>query len=197
MPTPLRLKLEAARLFPGELSDAPSRAAEAAAETAEECSSADGAPLLIFDTNVALDIVYWRNPEALPFMAALEAGRTRAAVDLDAALELAEVLSRKQFGLSEDEALSRWRSWMAVCRRIPKTVIAPAAAACGVRCLDPLDQKFLTLALAADADAIVTRDKLVLKAGRRMMKRYGIPAMTPAAAAAFLAPAAGAEALSR
>lgn len=185
MPTPESLKIEAARAFPGELPEFEGRAAndDGFAGCADAAPlPAGAAPLIVVDTNVVLDIVYWENPQALPILEALRAGRLIAAVDLDAALELAEVLSREKFGLSAEEALARWREWMALCRPVAKAAVRRAAEACQVRCRDPLDQKFLVLAIAAGAAAIVTRDKLVLKAGRAMKKRYGIAALTPRAA---------------
>lgn len=182
MPTPESLKIEAARVFPGELPEFEDQKASSAAAACSTPLPDGSAPLIVLDTNVVLDIVYWKNPQALPILEALRSGRLIAAVDLDAALELAEVLSREKFGLAPEEALARWREWMALCRPVAKTAVRRAAEACEVRCRDPLDQKFLVLALAAGAAAIVTRDKLVLKAGRAMMKRYGIAALSPSAA---------------
>ena len=54
-----------------------------------------------------------------------------------------------------------------------------------VQCRDPLDQKFFTLTLAGGAKLLVSKDKLVLKAGRKM-KRYGACAFRPEETAARL-----------
>lgn len=61
---------------------------------------------------------------------------------------------------------------------VEEAEIAQAADLITVQCRDPLDQKFFTLALAGRARLMVSKDKLVLKAGRKM-KRYGAAAFRP------------------
>jgi hypothetical protein len=62
-----------------------------------------------------------------------------------------------------------------------RCVEPPAALGAGMRltCTDPDDQKFIDLAVAARADALVTRDKALLKLARRAAERHGMRVCRP------------------
>lgn len=144
-----------------------------------------GVPAVI-DTNVVLDIIYWRDPKAEDLRAALSEGRVHALRSREAVLELAEVLSRPGFTGDDDEAARLSALWCEMSVPVEEAEIAQAAGLITVQCRDPLDQKFFTLALAGRARLMVSKDKLVLKAGRKM-KRYGAAAFRPEETAARLA----------
>lgn len=115
----------------------------------------------------------------------------RAAMSAAAALELAEVLSRPMFGYSPEAVEALLKDWFSRVHWIDEAAVLAARAraeALGLRCLDPLDQKFLELSIAANARALITKDKLVLKAGKKMRRLFGIPALTPSAARALFEP---------
>jgi hypothetical protein len=58
---------------------------------------------------------------------------------------------------------------------------APPGAAGRLHCSDPDDQKFIDLAIAAGVHTLVTRDKALLKLGRRAAERHGLRICTPVA----------------
>lgn len=142
----------------------------------------DGAlPRVVVDTNVMLDIEYWRDKAAAPLARALAEGRVEAIVDEEVLREYAEVLDRPAFGLEPervDEILERWAR---DAERIKEADVKQTADALTVRCKDPLDQKFLVLAVAGKADLLFTKDKLVLKAGKKL-GRFGVRTLRPEAA---------------
>ncbi len=135
-------------------------------------------PRVVIDTNTVLALIYWRDPALVHLASSLGRRRFVILASIQTAHELAGVLSRPQFRLEAEEAASRLRDWLENAVWIAGEELAKAEAANPIRCRDPEDQKFLTLALAGGARLIVTRDKLLLKAGRRM-KRFGIKAIRP------------------
>lgn len=156
-----------------------------AAET--NTSMTAGTPrLLVIDTNVVLDLIYWQEPSASPLKNALHMkdGKPawQAVISKAAAMELAEVLSRPMFALAPETVEARLRDWLAQVVWIDDDALLAARAEAErakLRCLDPLDQKFFELALAANARALISKDKLVLKAGKKMRRLFGIPALRP------------------
>ena len=145
--------------------------------------AATPAPLVVIDTNVVLDLIHWHDPTAEKLAAAVAQGRCRPAASEAPAPELAEVLSRPQSGHAGAELEALLADWLAAAVWVDEAAILEARAQAekaGLRCLDPLDQKFFELALAAEAAALVSKDKLVIKAGKKMRRRFGIPALRPA-----------------
>jgi hypothetical protein len=55
----------------------------------------------------------------------------------------------------------------------------PLGAGARLACSDPDDQKFIDLAVAARVDVLVTRDKALLKLGRRALERHGVRVCRP------------------
>ena len=125
-----------------------------------------GVPAVI-DTNVVLDLIYWEDPHSEDLRRALEEGRIHALRSGEAVMELAEVLSRPAFTGDEDEAARLAALWCSMSVPVDEEKIREAADIITVQCRDPLDQKFFTLTLAGGAKLLVSKDKLVLKAGRR------------------------------
>lgn len=143
-----------------------------------------GVPAVI-DTNVVLDLIYWEDPHSEDLRRALEEGRIHALRSDEAVMELAEVLSRPAFTGDEDEAARLAALWCSMSVPVDEEKIREAADVITVQCRDPLDQKFFTLTLAGGAKLLVSKDKLVLKAGRKM-QRYGACAFRPEETAARL-----------
>lgn len=143
-----------------------------------------GVPAVI-DTNVVLDLIYWEDPHSEDLRRALEEGRIHALRSGEAVMELAEVLSRPAFTGDEDEAARLAALWCSMSVPVDEEKIREAADVITVQCRDPLDQKFFTLTLAGGAKLLVSKDKLVLKAGRKM-QRYGACAFRPEETAARL-----------
>jgi putative PIN family toxin of toxin-antitoxin system len=90
--------------------------------------------------------------------------------------ELAQVMDRKKFDRYLDKE-SR-RAFVALLRRhLHLFAVQPAdLAAVDPPCRDPTDDKFLALALASEADALVSSDEDLLV----LHPWHGIPIMTPA-----------------
>lgn len=95
--------------------------------------------------------------------------------------ELADVIRRPLFELTvanQCEILRLWHS-------LSFGITIPADFTTTLRCKDRDDVKFLRLADFVKADFVVTKDKAVLKAGKRA-KRSGTIVLTPAAAGTIL-----------
>ncbi len=149
--------------------------------------------LLVLDTNVVLDLLHFDDAIARPLRLALEAGRVRCAVT-DATLgELRRVLAYPEFGLDaarQTALLARYRalSAMADDAGLPSGDPVP----CGTtpvrsrvpRCSDPDDQKFIELAAAIQAQALVSKDRAVLKLRRRCAPLFQV--LSPAEAVRWL-----------
>ena len=91
-------------------------------------------------------------------------------------LELARVLAYPQFAQSPERQAEIAATYRARC-----TLVEPVAPpACELpNCLDRDDQKFLELARDSSARALLTRDKLVLKLGKRPVIAARFAILTP------------------
>jgi len=123
---------------------------------------------LVLDTHVWIDWLVFDDKDTAPIRNAV--GLKRAEIFIDAACEaelervLAYDLARHRLGNAAQVAA------MAECRRIAKRIDAAAPEAerkLLPRCVDPDDQKFLELALAARAECLVTKDHKLLELARR------------------------------
>jgi len=95
-------------------------------------------------------------------------GKAEIFIDSACDAELERVLAYDLARHSLDAAAQA--ACLAECRRVAQRVDAPAGEAerkLLPRCTDPDDQKFLELALAARADALITRDHKLLELARR------------------------------
>ena len=134
----------------------------------------------VLDTNVVLDLFHWANTDAVPIMAALEAGRIACLADDRTLDELRRVLSYPQLKLTPQMGAERYARYAARIECVPAGEAPPLP-----RCKDRDDQKFLELAARAGADLLVSKDKALLKLRGRT--RLGFRIVKPAAASALLA----------
>lgn len=162
-------------------------------------------PVLVLDTNVVLDLLYFDDATARPLRHALEDGRVRCVVS-DATLdEWQRVLTYPEFSLDAARQAALFERYQSL------SLSESAAAAAGValphegtpihnglsypsgwkpgwsrmpRCSDPDDQKFLELAAAVPAQGLVSKDRAVLKLCRRCAPYFRI--MDPAEAVRWL-----------
>lgn len=132
------------------------------------------APSIVLDTNVVLDWLVFGNPALAPLIEAIGGARVRWIATDPMRDEMAHVLQR---GLGQ-----RWRAdeteWRAAWARHATMLAVPVAPLSTPRCTDPDDQKFLELGLSAHARWLITRDRALLKMGRRT-SRSGMEIMTP------------------
>lgn len=113
---------------------------------------------IVLDTNVVLDLFHWGNVDAVPIMAALEAGHIECLVDERTLDELRRVLTYPQLKLTPEMIAERYARYSALVTTIPEGEAPPLP-----RCQDRDDQKFLELTARSGADWLVSKDKALLK----------------------------------
>ena len=131
--------------------------------------------LAVVDTNVWLDLFFFRDIESQSLAAALESPHWVAARCEQTDAELATVVQRPRFGSSPAESarlIECLRNWQA------RTLLLPLDAQAPCRCRDPDDQKFLDLAFAAGAAVLLTKDKALLSLSRES-RHFGLAILTP------------------
>ena len=129
---------------------------------------------LVVDTNVLLSALHFHTVSLSWLRAAWREERLRPLVSRWTAAELIRVLAYPKFRLSEDDQKHLLDDYLPRCEMI----VVPDPPPEVPRCRDPSDRPFLELAVAGQADALVTGDGdlLVLAAG------FSVPILTPAAA---------------
>lgn len=132
---------------------------------------------LVLDTNVVLELLYWRDPRSAALARAVDAGRVRCFTDAACLAELERVLDYPQFALdaAAQQALHAHYRSLAQCLAGIADATAPGNTADDApertlitlpRCRDRDDQKFMELAARCSADLLVTRDKELLRLAR-------------------------------
>ena len=119
---------------------------------------------VVLDTNAVLSLWMFEDPALARLRAAIEEGAFTLFTRDDCLDELTRVLAYSQFKQTPERQAGIAAAYRARCTLAP----ACETPACQLpACLDRDDQKFLELARDSCARALVTRDKLVLKLGRR------------------------------
>lgn len=138
-------------------------------------------PRLVLDTNVALDLFVFRDTGCARLWSALQAGTVKAVVDDACHAEWLAVLGYPALALPDEvqrEASATFDQWI---QRLPASSLSPRSELGLPRCADPDDQKFLELALAADARWLLSKDKAVLQLARRIAREGWFEILTPSA----------------
>lgn len=126
-------------------------------------SAAATGPAVVIDTQVLLDWLVFHDPSTASLAAAIEAGQVDWIAEDGGLAELRHVAQGRALAAYEpsldriDEAIARH------CRRLP----TPLARACGLICRDADDQRFIDLAITAQARWLITRDKDLLALRKR------------------------------
>jgi putative PIN family toxin of toxin-antitoxin system len=118
----------------------------------------------VLDTNVVLSVVVFRDQRFDPLVRAWRAGAVIPLVDRHTLEELARVLDYPRFAHrypGREVALGEYVPYT-------ETVLTDDLGAGLARCRDPDDQKFLVLAQAGGALALVTSDAMLLGVRRRV-----------------------------
>jgi putative PIN family toxin of toxin-antitoxin system len=123
---------------------------------------------LVLDTQVWLDWLVFDEPTLAALRAAVAEGRAEVVIDAACLAELERVLAYP-LGRSVDVPACLQQCEKVVIRVEPADSVERLPA-----CRDPDDQKFLTLAAAARADCLVTRDRELLRLARRCGPRLAI-----------------------
>ena len=130
----------------------------------------------MIDTNVVLDWLAFRHAVGAPLEEALTSRRWRWLCTRAMRDELARVVVR--------ESLARWQidaaAVLAVFDRLAVDTgePVPPGAAERLHCTDPDDQMFIDLAVARRAQALLTRDRALLRLAPRA-RRLGVLVATP------------------
>jgi putative PIN family toxin of toxin-antitoxin system len=134
---------------------------------------------LVLDTNVVLDLYHWANTDAVPIMAALEAGQIECFADERTLDELQRVLTYPQLKMTPEMRVDRYNRYRDLVQLLPAGEAPPLP-----RCKDRDDQKFLELAARCGANILVSKDKALLKLRGRTT--LGFQIMKPGAASALM-----------
>ena len=126
---------------------------------------------VVFDTNVAVSSLVFREGRLAWLRGAWEAGRVVPVVSADTLAELVRVLAYPKLKLSEDEmknVLAHYMEHAEAVGEVGTSVRIP-------ECRDPDDRMFLRLAYAAKVDALVTGDGDLLAVARKSRIRILTP----------------------
>ena len=134
---------------------------------------------LVLDTNVVLDLFHWANTDAVPIMAALEAGQIACFADDRTLDELQRVLTYPQLKMTPEMIVERYARYRGLIQLV-EAGEAPKLP----RCKDRDDQKFLELAARCGANLLVSKDKALLRLRGRTT--LGFQILKPEAASALL-----------
>lgn len=136
--------------------------------------------LVVIDTNIALDLLVFDNPDCLPLAAALASGALRWIATAPMRTELARVLGypliARRLAQREMEAT---RVLEAFDARVNLLTDTPPRASCV--CKDPDDQVFIDLAVAQRA-RLFSKDQAVLTMRKRLAAQGVVVATVLAAA---------------
>lgn len=123
----------------------------------------DERPRLVLDTNTVLALWMFRDPALDTLRDWIEIGGCRLYSREDALEELHRVLAYRQFGIepaAQRSIHSGYRKLLTLTSSRPISDELPA-------CRDRDDQKFLEIALIAQASTLLTRDRALLRLARQ------------------------------
>ena len=131
---------------------------------------------LVLDTHVWLDWLVFDGPQHAPLRTWLEEDGGPILLATERMLaEFDRVIRRPHFALSPDRIEHCMR------RQRERVLLVAAAPDCRLPCSDPDDQCFIDLAVAHGVDALLSRDKALLRLARHARRRFGIHVLTPEA----------------
>src|SRR5512138_567167 len=139
-------------------------------------------PRLVLDTNVVLDCLVFDDPMTRDLLAALESRQAHALVHELTLDELRRVLAYPKCRLAaaeQEEVMARYRA-ATTFAQMPQgfSRAMPLLPPGFPRCRDGDDEPFLALTYHARADALVTKDKAVLKL-RGKARKFGVAITAP------------------
>ncbi|TCS39090.1 putative PIN family toxin of toxin-antitoxin system [Paucimonas lemoignei] len=136
---------------------------------------------VVLDTNVCLDLFVFHDPRWNQLLAALRDGSVHAVTRADCRREWQIVLGYAHLELDEDARLRCEADFDALIRVLPETEIVPLTDIRLPVCRDPDDQKFLELARDSQANMLITKDKALLKLGKKTLRSGLFHILTPEA----------------
>lgn len=135
---------------------------------------------VVLDTNAVMALWHFLDPALAGLRRYVETDAV-ALLSSDACLgELQRVLAYRQFAIAPQRQQALYAAYAARVNCVPEADAAEQAALASLpRCKDRDDQKFISLAWQAQADVLVTRDKLLLKLARKAPLRERLAILTP------------------
>ena len=115
--------------------------------------------IVVFDTNVLLDLFVFNDFRALHLKQALIDGKIDALASPKTLEEFADVIARPLFALSTEQRQQISLQWQGLARVIPDEALTTAPWVCQ----DPDDQIFLDLAYTNKPCTLVSKDNDVLR----------------------------------
>lgn len=134
---------------------------------------------IVLDTNVCLDLFVFDDPRCASLREALLGARVAAVTDDACRDEWLRVLRYPKLQLDEAACAAATRRFDAVVRRCSLLDPFGIEAIVLPRCRDPDDQKFLELAVRAQARWLLTRDDHLLALARRARREGLVEILTP------------------
>lgn len=122
-------------------------------------------PAIILDTNVILDIFYFKDPVSLGLWKYIGDNQLKITFSASTLNEAELILRRAVFDLGEDQCLEIEGILAERSLKAEPTETSPC------KCKDKEDQKLLDLAVNISPALIVTKDKRVLKCGKKLKAR--------------------------
>lgn len=129
----------------------------------------------MLDTNVWLDLLHFQDPRCSALADALDAGRARVLACPALRAEWLRVLGYAHFAFDAQQREALDRGWRHAVEAVDTPTVLPALP----RCSDPDDQKFLELAVAQRAAALLSKDKALLKLRKRALRDFGLRICLP------------------
>lgn len=114
---------------------------------------------VVFDTNVALALEVFADPQLLPLRRRWDRSELTAIADDETLAEFERVLRYPELRLDEAGAAAAGIRYRERCLIVPRDSALESVLP---KCRDPDDQKFLQLAQRAGAGWLLTRDKALL-----------------------------------
>ncbi len=127
---------------------------------------------LVLDTNVLLSALLFRSAAMIGLRTAWQTEAIRPLASRETVAELLRVLHYPKFALDTADRETLLADYLPWCETVTIPVPPPGTP----DCRDPLDRPFLELALAAQADALVTGDRDLLA----LANAFPVPILTPA-----------------
>ena len=137
-------------------------------------------PRYVLDTNVCLDLFVFGDAQCASLLAAVHAGEIELVTRDDCRAEWQSVLAYPQLKLSNEQRAQAMQAYDACVRCLHGPDLAMCSEVVLPRCSDRDDQKFLELALASGAVALLTRDDALLRLARRTMRESLFAILPPA-----------------
>ena len=132
---------------------------------------------LVLDTQIWLDWLVFDDAGVRRLRNAVHLGRAQVVIDAACDAELERVLAYDlgKHSISREAQLAALDQARRLARRVEVVAVKGLP-----QCRDPDDQKFIELAAATNADALVTKDRELLRMKRRLPFRVVTPQELPA-----------------